>query len=71
MKAKILAGVALMTLATAATLTYAGSTTTGSTSALKGAFSKMHLTGSGGFNNERHEKARGMGSEGFEMKGMG
>lgn len=58
MKTKILAGVALMTIATAGTLTYAANTNTGSTT-LKNTFNSMHLTGSGGFMGEH----RGRGGE--------
>lgn len=46
MKTKILAGVILMTVATAGTLTYAASTT-GTGNVLRNAFSGMHRTGSG------------------------
>ena len=65
MKTKILASVALLTLATAGSLTYAASTPTGS-QVLKNTLTGMHVTGSGGF-NMRHEDGRGMGE--FEMMG--
>ncbi|EKD30156.1 MAG: hypothetical protein ACD_78C00135G0002 [uncultured bacterium (gcode 4)] len=68
MKTKILAGVVLVTLATAGTLTYAASTNTGATNILRNTFSGMHQTGSGGFNNKGHQgrlEAKGI------MRGMG
>jgi hypothetical protein len=51
MKTKILAWAVLCTIATAGTLTYAASTNTGST-VLSKTFTKMHMTGSGGFMGE-------------------
>jgi hypothetical protein len=61
MKTKILAGVILVTLATAGTLTYAASTT-GTGNLIRNAFSGMHRTGSGTFNEGHYGK---MGGRGF------
>lgn len=68
MKTKILAGVALVTLATAGTLTYAASTGSGSTILSKVA-NGMHLTGSGGWHGEGRGRMGGRGMEGFGMMG--
>lgn len=68
MKTKILAGVVFVTLATAGTLTYAASTSTGST-ILGRTFAKIHMTGSGGLNRERWGRMEGKG--GFGMRGIG
>ena len=58
---------ALLTIATAGTLTYAASTTGTGTNLVKNTLSKMHLSGSGGWNGGEHGKMGGRG--GFEMMG--
>ncbi len=60
---------ALVTLATAGTLTYAASTNSGGTNIVKNTLSKMHLTGSGGWDGEREGHGR-MGGRG-ESQMMG
>lgn len=66
MKTKILAGVALVTLATAGTLAYAASTGTGS-AVLTKVTNGMHLTGSGGWHGEGRGRMGGRSMEGFGM----
>ncbi|MDD2917028.1 MAG: hypothetical protein PHH70_04255 [Candidatus Gracilibacteria bacterium] len=68
MKTKILAGVALVTLATAGTLAYAANTSTGST-VLHKVTNGMHISGSGGFMGEHTGMGR-MGG-GFGIMGKG
>lgn len=66
MKTKILAGVVLVTLATAGTLTYAASTT-GTGNTLKNTFRGMYQTGSGGLYKGHQGKMEAKGI----MRGMG
>lgn len=54
-KTKILIGVGLLGVATAGTLTYAASTSTGS-NVIKKTFNEMHRSGSGGFMGEHRGK---------------
>lgn len=65
MNKKIIAGVLLVTLATAGSLTYAANTNTGTRNTLKNAFSEMYRTGSGSINAEYFNKRGG------EMRGFG
>jgi hypothetical protein len=65
MNKKIIAGITLVTLATAGTLTYAASTNTGTGNTLRNTFSGIHRMGSGSFDAEHFNKRGG------EMRGFG
>ncbi|NCP77569.1 hypothetical protein GW819_04175 [Candidatus Gracilibacteria bacterium] len=71
MKTKILVGIAIATLVTAGTLTYAASST-GTGNVLNNVFRGMHLTGTGGFNKEFRGMTEGKDKiGGFGMRGFG
>lgn len=71
MKTKILAGVVLVTLATAGTFTYAASTT-GTENTLKNTFRGMYQTGSGGLYKGHQGKMEAKGIiRGERLQGWG
>lgn len=66
MKTKIFIGGLIAVVTTAGTLTYAASTSTGATNTIKNALTRMHLTGSGGFNKEHFNKMDGRNADGLK-----